>query len=287
MTRRALLLNAICAAELIAQEPPSEPPVEFVCPMDPDVRSLQPGRCPRCGMTLTPGIPDGLEYRVDLRLRPAALRAGQKTQLAFTVRHPKTGKPVTEFEIMHEKLYHMFLISQDLEYFVHDHPERGSDGVFRSTQIFPKPGMYRVLSDFYPKHGTPQLIPATVIVPGAPVTPGARLAPDLTPKESVNLTVSLATEPRDPIAGLKTLLFFDLKPAEGLEKFIGAWGHMLAASQDLIDMVHTHPFLADGGPKMQFNMIFPRPGVYRVWTQFQRKGVVNTVAFNVPVSELK
>ena len=34
------------------------------CPMDPDVRSMQPGRCPRCGMTLTPGIPDGLEYRV-------------------------------------------------------------------------------------------------------------------------------------------------------------------------------------------------------------------------------
>ena len=29
----------------------------FVCPMDPEVRSKGPGKCPRCGMTLVPGIP--------------------------------------------------------------------------------------------------------------------------------------------------------------------------------------------------------------------------------------
>ncbi|MET0388821.1 MAG: heavy metal-binding domain-containing protein [Polyangiales bacterium] len=27
---------------------------EYVCPMDPDVRQSQPGRCPRCGMRLVP-----------------------------------------------------------------------------------------------------------------------------------------------------------------------------------------------------------------------------------------
>lgn len=287
MTRRALLVQSICAAGLLAQEPPAEPPPEYVCPMDPDVRSAQPGKCPRCGMKLTVGVPDQLEYRLDLRVNPAAPRAGQKTQLTFAVRHPKTGKPVTEFEIMHERLYHMFIVSQDLEYFVHDHPVLGPDGVFRYSETFPKPGMYRILSDFYPKFGAPQLIPKTVIIPGGAITPGAGLAPDLAPKESANMEVSLETEPRQPIAGMKTLMFFHLKPADGLEKYLGAWGHMLAASQDLVDMIHTHPFLADGGPLVQFNMIFPRPGVYRVWTQMQRKGVVNTVAFNVPVSELK
>ena len=49
----------------------------------------------------------------------------------------------------------------------------------------------------------------------------------------------------------------------------------------------TNPFLADGGPQIQFNMIFPRARTYRVWVQFQRKGVVNTAVFTVPVSELK
>jgi hypothetical protein len=59
---------------------------------------------------------------------------------------------------------------------------------------------------------------------------------------------------------------------------------MLAASDDLIDMMHEHPFLADGGPEMQFSLVFPRPRVYRVWVQFQRNGVVNTAHFDIPVT---
>jgi len=62
---------------------------------------------------------------------------------------------------------------------------------------------------------------------------------------------------------------------------------MLAASEDLIDLIHTHPFIADGGPNMQFNLTFPRPGTYRVWVQFQRKGVVNTAHFDIPAQELE
>jgi hypothetical protein len=66
----------------------------------------------------------------------------------------------------------------------------------------------------------------------------------------------------------------------------------MSASSDLIDMIHTHPiYVNDPDDKsykeLQFNMIFPRPGIYRVWVQFQRKGVVNTAAFNIPVDELK
>jgi hypothetical protein len=62
---------------------------------------------------------------------------------------------------------------------------------------------------------------------------------------------------------------------------------MLTASSDLIDIVHRHPVATPGndGSKMQFDMMFSRPGIYRVWLQFQRLGVVNTVAFNVPVEE--
>jgi len=82
-------------------------------------------------------------------------------------------------------------------------------------------------------------------------------------------------------------MFFHLDPAEGLEPYLGAWSHMLAASDDLIDMIHDHPVVADGGPQMQFNVIFPRARTYKLWVQFQRKGVVNTAEFNVPVSELK
>jgi hypothetical protein len=100
------------------------------------------------------------------------------------------------------------------------------------------------------------------------------------------MEVELTTEPPQPVAGMKTLLHFRVKPGDGLEKYLGAWGHMLVASDDLIDLIHTHPFIADGGPRIQFNVTFPRARVYRVWVQFQRKGVVNTAHFDVPVEEL-
>jgi len=292
---RALFILVLALAAFAQQsgKPPvnveePEPAVDFVCPMDPDVHSPTPGKCPRCGMTLVPGIPDPIEYDLHLRTKPAAPAAGKPVVLEFEVSDPRDNKPVTDFLIVHEKLYHLFLISQDLQWFAHEHPVRGKDSVFRYTATFPKPGMYRTLSDFYPKGGTPQLLTKTVIVPGAPLQPmGTKLTADLSPKTSENLTVSLKMEPEQPIAGTKTLMFFHLDPGEGLEKYIGAWGHMLAASEDLIDTIHSHPFLANGGPQVQFNMIFPRPGVYRVWVQFQRLGVVNTVKFDVPVNELK
>jgi hypothetical protein len=287
-----------CSAVLLLAQDPTlkfplpeaeapEAPVEFVCPMDPDIRSKGPGKCSRCGMALVAGIPDPVEYPVDLKITPKILKPGKPIQLAFAVRDPKTEEQVEEFEIMHEKLFHMFIVSQDLAYFIHDHPVKGDDSVFRFEAVLPKPGMYRVLSDFYPKGGTPQMIARTIVVPGAALSPGAQLKADLEPQKSENLTVSLTTEPPQPIAGMKTLMFFKLEPGDGIEPYLAAWGHMMAASQDLVDMIHNHPFLANGGPNVQFNMIFPRPGVYRVWVQFQRKGVVNTVAFNVPVTELR
>lgn len=296
----AILIPALlCAQQVPTLNIPKDaaalqnPEVEFVCPMDRDVRSKTPGFCPRCGMKLVPGIPDPREYPVHITSKPRVLKAGQVMRLDFRVEDPRTGKPVHDFEIVHEKLYHLFVVSQDLSFFLHTHPEIRPDASFQLELRFPKPGLYRVLSDFYPKDGTPQLMANTLMVPGAGfrLAP-AKLEPDLKPRRSENMDVELATEPEQPIAGTKTLMFFRVKPDDGIEPYLGAMGHMLAASSDLIDMIHTHPFLVTdpagaGYKQIQFNMNFPREGIYRVWVQFQRKGVVNTVAFNVPVSVLK
>lgn len=282
---------------LAASSPDGAPPtipigeLDWVCPMDRDVRADKPGVCPRCGMKLVLGIPDDVEYPMDLKVSPEPARSGQSEKLTFVIRDPKTDAPVQRFELVHEKLFHMFLVSQDLNYFIHDHPTPKADGSFEYEEVFPKPGLYRILADFYPEGGTPQLIAKTLIVPGPdnslPPIEDAKLQADLTPKHATNLDVELKTIPEKPIAGMKTMMFFKVKPADGLEKYLGAWGHMLAASDDLVDLIHNHPFLADGGETIQFNMIFPRAHTYRVWVQFQRKGVVNTAEFTVPVSNLE
>ncbi len=75
--------------------------------------------------------------------------------------------------------------------------------------------MYRILSDFYPDGATPQLIAKTVIVPGPAPAP-LQLAKDYSTKDAENMQVQFWTDPPQPIAGFKTLLYFKITPVEGL-----------------------------------------------------------------------
>jgi len=245
-------------------------------------------------MTLEANIPEPVAYPTKFSFVPPQIPANRDIRLEIRVAHPKTGLPVQHFQIVHEKFIHLFIVSEDLEYFAHVHPDLGPGGVFRLDTRLPKPGTYKLLADFLPEGGTPQLVSGVITTAGYKrgiVRSIVRPAPDVAPKRAANLGVELTIDPPQPLAGKKTMLFFKLKPAEGLEPYLGAWGHMLAASHDLVDTIHTHPIYvidpAPGEKQIQFNIFFPREAVYRVWVQFQRQGVVNTVAFTIPVSSLK
>jgi hypothetical protein len=238
--KRRLFLGAL-GSTLLAQD------TVFICPMDPDVRQHDPGTCPRCGMKLASGLPEPTEYHLDLTTTPRAIRPGAPVSLRFAVTDPWKHRPVSKFQVVHEKLFHMFVVSQDLEFFLHDHPVFAPDGQFHyDNLVLPQAGMYRVLSDFYPDAATPQLITKTLLVAGAAPGPMATLP--------VSNAATLRTVPDRPVAGMNTQLHFTLTPGDGLEKYLGTWAHMLVASDDLVDMIHLHPFIADGGPEIQFNV---------------------------------
>ena len=256
----------------------------YECPMDHDVRSPAPGKCWRCGMALVPWVADPREYAVQLTTKPSAPKPGQRTRLFIEPLDSATGARVHNFKEVHTKLLHLFLVSADLQWFAHVHPAPAADHRFQLDLTLPKPGMYRVLADFYPAEGTPQLAPQTLILPGPAPAP-ALLTADLLPKDMANLHAELSADPPSPIAGQKTRLILRVTPAEGLEQYLGAWAHLLAASDDLIDMIHEHPWAATG-PEVQFDLIFPRARPYRLWIQLQRHGVVNTAVFTVPVKNL-
>jgi len=281
-----MVLVAALLFQLAAAAP--QPPQDYVCPMDADVRSAGPSSCPRCGMKLVLHLPDPAEFPVAVKASPRAAKAGEPVELAFEVTDPHTGRRATKFEVVHERLFHLFVISADLQFFAHEHPQFGPDGLFRWNGTLPKPGLYRLVSDFYPAGATPQMTARTFLTAGyQPSIHRPTLSPDLSPQNGENIHVELRTEPAQPLAGQKTLLFFKVTPAEGLEPYLGAWGHLLAASDDLVDTIHTHPFIASGGPDTQFNIIFPREAMYRIWVQFQRQGKVNTVSFTIPVTALR
>jgi len=275
----------------VKQTPPVAPkrdaaPLDYVCPMDPDVRSDKPGKCPRCGMEFKLGIPDESDYRVDLTT-PSELRPGSPAELRFRFRDARTGATVRNFEIMHEKLFHLFVVSNDLKDFEHIHPAPQPDGTFTIEERFPRSGLYRLVADVYPSGGTPQLLSRTVFVPSGPDAPVPLSEAKLSAAEGLqhgeNTDVQLVTEGLNPVAGTKTHLSFRFNTAEGMQMYLGAWAHMFIASDDTLDVIHEHPVIGTGGRDIQFDVIFPRARTYRVWIQFQRKNVVNTVAVNVPV----
>src|SRR5262245_14642109 len=104
---------------------------EYICPMHPEVRSKTKGKCPKCAMTLVsinPAVVDN--FGLKMEATPSAPKANEKVRLRFTIFNPQTGEQVKEFTPTHEKLFHLFLISQDLTQFQHIHPLFNSDSTF-------------------------------------------------------------------------------------------------------------------------------------------------------------
>jgi len=250
--------------------------------MDPDIHTDKPGKCPRCGMQLVLKVPDRVEYPLRLTIEPRNLQPDAVANLTLTVVDPN-GSRVNHFETVHEKLMHLFVVSEDLTFFEHVHPVPEANGTFTIAVRPPVGGMYRLLADYYPSGSVPQLALGTFFVAGAPQA--KQLDQGRREQTSANLTASFRTEPEPLLAAFESRLVYDLHPSDGLEPYLGAWGHMLAVSEDLIDLIHIHPFLVTGSV-IQFNAIFPRACKYKVWAQFQRLSTVNTFVFTVDAKGL-
>ena len=80
-------------------------------------------------MKLVEGVKDIVEYPLNLGIKPSDVRPGELTRLTFGVVDPKSGQPVRNFEVVHEKLFHLFVVSQDLKFFL-----QGSMLLFRLSR---------------------------------------------------------------------------------------------------------------------------------------------------------
>lgn len=273
------------------------PDSEYWCAMHADVRATAPGACDRCGMPLVPVRPhvDG-GYWLDARLEPRGVRPGQPATLRLVVREPRTRTVVRQFETVHERPFHLFVVSEDLQEFSHVHPSAQPDGSLALPLELPRAGSYRLFADFLPVGGTPQMIGKTVIVGTSALDargPEARpLALEPTVKTAQGMRIRMHYESGALVAGDPSLLAFTLEdaasglPIDDLEPFLGAWGHMFIVGNDLSDAVHSHPtapLSTPPGSKIYFHQRFPKAGSYRLWAQFQRAGSVTTVAFTVDV----
>jgi hypothetical protein len=275
----------------------------LMCPMHPDVRSNDPGTCPICGMALVPADPlAAREYDVEIDVGDRGAVAGQPFRLAIAVRDPDTHAIVREFTEVHEKLFHMFVISQDLTHYDHVHPEQQADGTWALDVTLPRPGYYKIYSDFLPAGGTPQVIARPLVTRGFDgdlASSSASLVPDGSLRGTAGrMSVALQLPPTGLVAGRQETFVYtitDLATGEAvndIQPYLGAWGHSVIMSEDTVNLVHAHPAEtlpapdeeAGGGPTLTFKALLPKPGTYRIWTQLKRDDVVSTVAFTVAVA---
>jgi hypothetical protein len=232
-------------------------------------------------------------YALTIESNPRALTAGEPVRLRLAVHERTGGARVLRFQATHERLFHFFLISQDLEHFDHLHPEPSRDGAFDVDVRLPTAGVYHVIADFLPEGGVPQLLQRSIVTAGyaGPLRPQPKTVTDMGDRVIGDTRVVLSMP--EARAGREQLLTFELQQESSralvrdLEPYLGAPGHLLFLSADGEIAAHSHPVaeLAPNAATVVFQVLFPRAGMYRLWAQFQRGGTVLTAAFSVPVSE--
>ncbi|PYI50839.1 hypothetical protein [Paenibacillus flagellatus] len=221
------------------------------------------------------------------KLSAAKPQAGAVTTVSVQV-EDKNGKPVEAFDISHEKMMHLIVISKDLSYFDHIHPEYKGNGRFDIDTRFPAGGEYKLYADYVPKGGSTVTKSEWIRVEGnaaasVPVTPDANLVKAVDGKE-VKLSIDGLAAGKDAsltfhIADEKTK-----QPITDLQPYLGAVGHVVIVSGDAEQYLHVHPTEEKAkGPDAKFMTKFPNSGVYKIWGQFQHNGKTFIVPFVVKV----
>jgi hypothetical protein len=200
------------------------------------------------------------------------------------------NKPIQDFETQHEKKLHLIVVSEDLSFFNHIHPEFKGNGKFQITTQFPHGGKYRLIADFVPKGGSKTVEMKWVDVQGKqvkaqPLTPDTNMTKIVDGKE---ITLSFDKVLKANQETMMTFNFKDAKtkqPIKNLQPYLGAVGHVVILSDDVNNYLHVHPMDEKAmGPDAMFHTTFPHKGIYKIWGEFKYQNKVFTVSYVVKVS---
>lgn len=244
--------------------------------------------------------PGPLPYAVDFAANPKSPKAEQPVEFTIRVNRVPTPLdkpgatkpgPVTSFEKVHDAPMHLIVVRTDLGVFRHEHPQLGSDGVFRLKMAFPTGGEYRLFADVAPRGAGSQVLSGTIKVNGK-AERFSLAAADRSAKTSIQgttITLDNVTFPARRTSTVNAHLTSATGPVRDLEPFFGAMGHFILVHADGVTFVHSHPDERDSAGlnegKLPFLVRLPKPGLYRGWIQFQRGKTVLTAAFVLEAKE--
>ncbi len=268
----------------------ADPNAVYACPMHPDVTGKAGDQCSKCGMDMVAmqmpaGGPE--QYKVTFAATPAAPAAGQPVKMTFTPTIVDKPGQAVPLDVMHEKKMHLIMVSSDLAWFDHQHPEYNGTGL-DLTYTFPKGGDYLLFADYAPSGAGHQLEKIPVTVSGAPAKPVTFSAAKTTVTVDgyeVSLTPSGGKWVTNNTLHIAGAVKKGGKPVDvnTFENYLGAKAHVVMIGLADKNYEHVHPDVE--GNAFDLHTEFKTPGVYRAWLQFQTEGKVHTADFVIQVQE--
>ena len=200
---------------------------------------------------------------------PSELTPGVTALWTLKITDKKTGQPVNDYTVVHDKLMHLIVVSRDLKWFNHLHPELKPDGTFVVSAELPRAGSYKLYADYTPKGEEQEIAQHAFATKGETAKP---LKAQLTPDKAQGMwmlkdetshpegdpagaaggkyQVALMPMPMKLVAGQDAMLHFQVRDAKGqpltdLEPYLGAMGHCVILSDDSDVYLHSHPMGAE------------------------------------------
>ena len=277
----------------------------YACPMHPEVTGKEGDECPKCGMKLVLVDDEASrnEYYMAFNATPA-VEAGKDATLSFTPKIKGKDSEMVPLDIQHDKKLHLIVVSKDLAYFDHIHPEFQSSGSydiavlptgkdytngrFANETKFEQGGDYVLFADYLPSGATHQVERVELAVSGNAYKPTRFTAPKTVIMVD-DYEVSLVPEGgkffskgTTHIAGIIKKDGKEISP-EQFENYLGAKAHVVVISEDTKDYLHVHPEVENG--RLDLHAEFGKTGVFRGWLQFQTEGKVHTADFVIVAEE--
>ncbi|WP_332694740.1 hypothetical protein [Halalkalibacter lacteus] len=179
-----------------------------------------------------------------------------------------------ELTITHEKLMHLILISNDLETFLHLHPEQIDEGTFVVNQTLDHLA-YQAFVDIKPENDVYLTEPIPL---GEEAHHHSNLQADEATVKVVNgVEVELLHEPL--LAGEHVRFQFELTNVTP-EPYLGALGHVVIVDDHLSTFIHVHP---ESTEETVFEAYFKEAGMYKLWAEFKIDGEVYAFPYMIEV----
>jgi P-type Cu+ transporter len=192
----------------------------------------------------------------------------------------KAGNPIDDLEVNHEKILHLIIVDEKLQKYYHIHPERTGVGEFTVSHTLPN-GYYKAFIDIKPTSHAYEVEPVPFVV-GIPTIDnyGHALEPDTSFTKNVDgeeVTLNFSSFK----AGENVKLSFNLDQTN-LTPYLGAMGHVVILDEYGKKFLHVHP---SNETEPIFETTFDKPGIYKVWAEFQQNGKVRAFPFVIEVTE--